>query len=90
MEFLYESINLYQKVGNRQMKVYVKALQQIGSNSVTGEVYSEEGLQYLDGILYGPVREVDTLTVEIANDMINEFENLHPDYKYNHIEFLTK
>lgn len=47
------------------MKACVKAWQAV-INPATGKVHDEVGLRALDALLYGPVREVDDVTDEIA------------------------
>ena len=44
----------------------------------------------MDAILYGPVREVDEVTDEVADEMVAEFEKLHPDFRYDQLEIYTK
>lgn len=71
------------------MKACVKAWQAV-INPATGKVYDESELRTLDAILYGPVKEVDEVTDEVAEDMRTEFESLHPDFRYDQIEIHTK
>lgn len=55
----------------------------------TGRIHDEAGLRALDAILYGPVREIKELTDEVAEEMAAEFEKLHPDFRYDHLEIHT-
>lgn len=71
------------------MKACVKAWQAV-INPATGKVHDEVGLRALDAILYGPVREVDEVTDEIAEEMVTEFEKLHPDFRYDQLEIHMK
>ena len=71
------------------MKACVKAWQAV-VNPTTGKVHDEVGLRALDAILYGPVREVDEVTDEIAEEMVTEFEKLHTDFRYDQLEIHTK
>ena len=71
------------------MKARVKAWEAV-INPKTGKVYDEEELRVFDAILYGPVREVEVLTDEVAEEMVAEFEKLHPDFHYDHLEINTK
>ena len=70
-------------------RAYVKAWQDV-INSVTGKVHDEEGLWALDAIHYGPLKKVDSITAEVAEEMINEFERLYPEFKYDHLEIHTE
>ena len=70
------------------MKACIKAWQNV-INPTTGRVHDEEGLQALDAILYGPVREVKDVTYEVFVDMEAEFKNLHPDFCYDNLKVLT-
>ena len=70
------------------MKACIKAWQNV-INPTTGRVHDEEGLQALDAILYGPVREVKVVTDEVFVEMEAEFKNLHPDFCYDNLELLT-
>ena len=71
------------------MKACVKAWQAV-INPDTGKVHDETGLRALDAILYGPVREVDEVSDEVAEDMVTEFKKLHPDFRYDQLEIQTK
>lgn len=71
------------------MKACVKAWQAV-INPATGKVHDEAGLRALDAILYGPVREVAELTDEVADEMVEEFKYLHPDFRYDQLEIHTK
>ena len=71
------------------MKACVKAWQAV-INPATGKVHDEAGLRALKAILYGPVREVDEVTDEVAEDMVAEFKKLHPDFRYDQMEIHTK
>lgn len=67
------------------MKLYIKAWQTV-INLATHIAYDEAGLQDLNGILYGPVREVYEVTDEVVEEMKLEFEKMHPDFRYDHME----
>lgn len=69
------------------MKAYVKAWQDIYNQN--GLITDEFSMKALDSIFYGPVREVDELTTDTADELIAEFEMLHPDFRYDHLEILT-
>lgn len=71
------------------MKACVKAWQAV-INPATGKVHDEAGLRALDAILYGSVREVDELTDEVADEMVEEFKYLYPDFRYDQLEIHTK
>ena len=70
------------------MKACVKAWQDV-INPATGRIHDEAGLRALDAILYGPVREIKELTDEVAEEMAAEFEKLHADFRYDHLEIHT-
>ena len=70
------------------MKAYVKAWQDL-INPATGKVYDEEGLRNLNSILYGPEREIEEVTDEIAEDMKADFEKMYPDFRYDQLEIHT-
>ena len=69
------------------MKAYVKAWQDIYNQN--GLITDELSLRALDGVFCGPVREVDELTTDTADELIAEFERLHPDFRYDHLEILA-
>ena len=71
------------------MKACVKAWENV-IDPKTGNVHDEAGLRIYDAIFYGPVREVDELTDEIAEEMVTEFEKLHPDFRYDQLEIHMK
>ena len=71
------------------MKACVKTWQAV-INPATGKVHDEVGLRALDALLYGPVREEDDVTDEIAEEMVTEFERLHPDFRYDQLEIHMK
>lgn len=61
------------------MKVYVIARQPI-INTTTGALFSDPDLARLNGLHSGPAREVEKLTAQIAYELVDEFEQLHPDF----------
>ena len=67
------------------MKACVKAWQAV-INPAIGKVHDEVGFRALDALFYGPVREVDDVTDEIAEEMVTEFERLHPDFRYDQFD----
>ena len=67
------------------MKAYIRAWKDV-INPVTGQVHNEARLRTLDAILYGPVREVKELTDDVAEEMVEEFKKLYPDFRYDHLE----
>ena len=70
------------------MKACIKAWQDV-INPRTGKVYDEAELLIFDAILYGPVREVKEVTDDVAEGMVDEFEKLHPDFRYDHLKIHT-
>lgn len=60
------------------MKVCVKVFQDGGMNA------SQESIEALDLVKYGPVHEVEETVDEneIMNQLLNEFEELYPEYRY--------
>ena len=70
------------------MKVYIKAWQNVIDPS-TGKVHNELGLKALDALLYGPVRNVEKVTPEIYNEMIEEFQKKYPDFRYDCLKIMT-
>ena len=66
------------------MKANVKAWQDIFNEK--GIIKDEVSLRALNCILYGPVWEIKELTNEIADKMVEEFNKLFPDFRYDHLE----
>ena len=66
------------------MKAYIVA------RSIQGKTDSE--LRALDAIIYGPVHEYETdhLTTKIGDELMDEFEKLHPLCGSWHIAVETK
>ncbi len=50
------------------------------------ELHDEEGRILLDEERLGPIHEVDSVTSEMTEELVEEFEQLNPDFRYNHIE----
>lgn len=75
--------------GDRKVKACVKAWENV-IDPKTGKVHDEAGLRIYDAILYGTVREVEELTDEVADEMVEEFKYLHPDFRYDQLEIHTK
>ncbi len=53
------------------------------------KVHDEFGLKDLDALFYGPVRNVDKITPEVRNDMIEEFRKKYPDFRYDYLKIVT-
>ena len=70
------------------MKANVKAWQDIYNGKV--KYTDEESLKALDCVLYGPIWEIQELTIDVADKMAEEFEKLFPDFRYDHLEIQTK
>ena len=70
------------------MKACIKAWQAV-INPATGMVHDEAGLRALDALFYGPVREIEEVTEEVAEDMKAEFEKQYPDFRYDRLEIYT-
>lgn len=60
------------------MKVCVKVFQDGGMNAY------QESIEALDLVKYSPVHEVEETVDEneIMNQLLNEFEELYPEYRY--------
>lgn len=69
------------------MKASIKAWQSVFNER--GIITDGNDLKALDCILYGPVWEIEELTMDIADKMRDEFVKLHPDFRYDHLEIRT-
>ena len=69
------------------MKACVTAWQDIFNDK--GLITDEFGLKALDGIKHGPLRIIDELTIDVAEEMAIEFEKLYPNFRYDHLEIRT-
>lgn len=69
------------------MKVFVTARKPIIA-AATGKQFSDEELKVLDGIKYGPIREVEMITEEIAENLIHEFLKMHPGFNNAELEIM--
>ena len=69
------------------MRANVKAWQDIYNEK--GLITDVESLRALNAILFGPVREIKDLTTDVADKMVEEFEKLYPDFRYDHLEIQT-
>ena len=70
------------------MKACVKAWQKV-INPRTRMIHDEIGLKALDALLYGPVRDIETITEKTREEMIAEFEKKYPDFSYDFLEIIT-
>ena len=71
------------------MKICIKAWDNL-INPVTDMVYDDEGLFLFDAIKYSEVKEVDVITPEIVDKMIEDFIQEHSGRRYDHYEFVNK
>lgn len=69
------------------MRANVKAWQDIYNEK--GLITDVESLRALNAILFGPVWEIKELTTDVADKMVDEFEKLYPDFRYDHLEIQT-
>ena len=71
------------------MKACVKAWQNV-IDPKTGKVHDEFGLRALDAIYYGPVHEVEIVTDQIRDEMIEEYQRKFPNFRYDCLEIETE
>ena len=65
------------------MKANVKAWQDIFDEK--GLITDENSLKALNCVMYGPIWQIEEMTMEIADKMRNEFIKLFPDFRYDHL-----
>ncbi len=69
------------------MRANVKAWQDIYNEK---ELVSDvERLRAFGCILFGPVRIIKELTTDVVDKMVEEFEKLYPEFRYDHLEIQT-
>ena len=71
-----------------RIKVCIKVWQEI-IDPTTGKIHDEKGLNALDAIMYGPVHEVDEITSDLEKKLLDEFKEIHPNFRFDRYEIQT-
>ena len=71
------------------MKVRIVARKNI-IGAATGTRISDNELEYLNGILYGPIHEVNIVTNSLKDDLISEFKKTYPTFHNAEYELVTE
>ena len=71
-----------------RIKVCIRVWQEI-IDPTTGKIHDEKGLNALDAIMYGPVHEVDEITSDLEKKLLDEFKELHPNFRFDRYEIQT-
>lgn len=71
------------------MKVRIVARKNI-IGAATGNRVSDNELEYFNGILRGPVHEVDKISDELKEEMIAEFKRLNPTFHNPEYELVVE
>lgn len=70
------------------MKASIKAWQDVFNEH--GIITDEYSLQALQAIKFGPVWDIEELTMEVADKMTDEFNKMFPGFRYDHLEIRTQ
>lgn len=71
-----------------KIKVCIRVWQEI-INPATGKTYDDVGLQALNGIMYGPVHEVNEISLDLEKQLLDEFKRIYPDFRFDRYEIRT-
>ena len=71
-----------------KIKVCIRAWQEV-INPETGRTHDEKGLKALDAVRYGPVHKVDRITSNLEQELLNEFKELYPDFRFDRFMIWT-
>lgn len=50
---------------------------------INKKYYDDEGLLALDALRYGPVYEVESIYPSLEDELLGEFKDVNPDFKYD-------